>query len=144
MLFALASLFISAFLAATLLPLSSEVLLLALLREGFDPVLLIITASIGNTAGATVNWFLGRYLLQFQNRSWFYFSPQQISRAQHGFNRYGLWSLLFSWIPLVGDALTLIGGVMRVTFWKFVLLVGVGKTARYVVLASVGGWLFSP
>ncbi len=143
MLFALISLFASAFLAATFLPLSSEVLLLALLREGFSPLLLVTVASIGNTAGAIVNWLLGHYLLRFQERRWFYFTPRQIERAEHWFHRYGLWSLLFTWVPLIGDGLTLIGGVLRVPFWKFVLLVGIGKTARYLALVVLGGWLFA-
>lgn len=143
MFIALLSLFVSAFLAATLLPLSSEVLLLALLRDGGNPVLLVSIASVGNTAGSTVNWLLGHYLLRFQHRSWFYFSQQQIERAQRGFHRYGLWSLLFTWVPLIGDGLTLVAGVMRVPFWKFVLLVAIGKVARYVAVASLGGWLFA-
>ena len=142
MLLSLLSLFVSAFLAATLVPLSSEILLLALLSDGGDPLLLITVASIGNTLGSVVNWWLGRFLLEFQDRSWFYFSPDQIERAQRWYQRYGLWSLLFAWMPL-GDGLTVIGGVMRVPLWKFILLVGFGKTARYIVLVTLGGWLFS-
>lgn len=142
MFLSLLSLFISAFLAATLLPLSSEVLLLALLRDGGNPLLLVTIASIGNTLGSIVNWWLGHFLLRFQDRPWFYFTPAQIDRAQHWYQRYGLWSLLFAWAPFLGDGLTLIGGVMRVRLWLFVLLVGFGKTTRYIIVASVGGWFF--
>jgi len=137
----LLSLFVSAFLAATFLPLSSEVLLLALLQAGGEPILLVAVASVGNTLGSVVNWLLGHFLLRFQDRRWFYFTPAQIERAQHWFQRYGLWSLLFTWVPLLGDGLTLIGGVMRVRLWLFVLLVGTGKTVRYIMIASLGGWL---
>lgn len=125
-------LFLSAFFAATILPFYSEVVLFALLRDGGDPFLLVVVASVGNTLGAVVNWLLGRYLLHFQDRRWFYFKPEQISRAQNWFNRYGFWTLLLAWLPLGGDALTLIAGIMRVRFWLFIALVGIGKTARYV------------
>lgn len=143
MLLSLISLFVSAFLAATLLPLSSEILLLALLREGGDALLLVAVASTGNTLGAVVNWWLGILLLRFRDKRWFYFTPSQIDRAQRWYNRYGSWSLLFAWVPLLGDGLTLIGGVMRVRLWVFVLLVGFGKTTRYFIIASLGGWIFS-
>lgn len=142
MLLSLASLFVSAFLAATLIPLSSEIFLLALLRDGGNSTLLITVASLGNTLGSVVNWWLGRFLLKFQDRPWFYFSAEQIERSQRWYQRYGLWSLLLAWLPL-GDGLTVIGGIMRVPLWKFVLLVGFGKTARYIAVASLGGWLFA-
>jgi membrane protein YqaA with SNARE-associated domain len=125
-------LFGSAFLAATVLPFYSEVVLFALLREGGDPFLLVVTATLGNTLGAVVNWILGRYLLHFQNRRWFYFSHAQIERAQRWFQRYGFWSLLLAWLPVGGDALTLIAGIMKIRLWLFLLLVGAGKALRYI------------
>lgn len=132
-------LFSSAFLAATILPFYSEVILFALLREGGDPALLVAVATLGNTLGAVVNWFLGRYLLHFQDRRWFYFSHKQIARAQEWFQRYGFWTLLLAWMPIGGDALTLIAGVMRVRLWLFVLLVGIGKGLRYVSVVYLQG-----
>jgi membrane protein YqaA with SNARE-associated domain len=125
-------LFSSAFLAATILPFYSEVLLFALLREGGEPVALVTVATLGNTLGAVVNWVLGRYLLRFQDRRWFYFSRAQIAQAQRWYQRYGFWSLLMAWLPVGGDALTLIAGIMRVRLWLFLLLVGIGKGLRYV------------
>ncbi|MBK1722969.1 YqaA family protein [Thiocystis violacea] len=133
-------LFGSAFLAATILPFSSEVMLFALLREGGDPVALVATATAGNTLGAVVNWLLGRYLLHLRDRRWFYFSAEQIERAQQWFQRYGIWTLLLAWMPLGGDALTLIAGIMRVRLWVFLLLVGAGKAARYVSIVYVSAW----
>ena len=125
-------LFGSAFLAATILPFYSEVVLFALLRQGGNPLLLVAFASLGNTLGAVVNWFMGLYLLHFQHRRWFYFKPEQIRKAQAWFHRYGFWTLLLAWLPVGGDALTLIAGIMRVPLWLFLLLVGSGKTLRYL------------
>lgn len=134
-------LFGSSFLAATLLPFYSEVLLYALLREGGDPLMLVLVATLGNTLGAVVNWLLGIYLLHFQDRRWFYFSRQQIETAQRWYQRYGFWSLLLAWMPIGGDALTLIGGVMKVRLWLFLLLVGTGKGLRYVSVVYITDWI---
>ena len=128
------SLFISAFAAATILPFASEVLLLALLEQGRSPALLWLVATSGNTGGALVNWLLGRELLRFQHRRWFYFSPEQIARAQSWFNRIGKWSLLFAWLPIIGDGLTLAAGIMKVPARFFILAVGLGKGLRYGVV----------
>ena len=133
-------LFGSAFLAATILPFYSEVVLFALLREGGDPVALVVVATLGNTLGAVVNWLLGRYLLHFQDRRWFYFSRSQIDRAQRWFQRYGFWSLLLAWAPVGGDALTLIAGIMKVRLSVFLLLVGGGKALRYISVAYLSAW----
>lgn len=133
-------LFGSAFLAATILPFYSEVVLFALLREGGDPAALVATATLGNTLGAVVNWALGRYLLHFQDRRWFYFSRAQVERAQRWFQRYGFWSLLLAWAPVGGDALTLIAGIMKVRLWLFLLLVGTGKALRYLSVAWLTAW----
>ncbi|WP_027709215.1 YqaA family protein [Zooshikella ganghwensis] len=128
------SLFASSFLAATILPFYSEVLLYALLQTGEPAWLLIVVASIGNTLGAVVNWYLGRYLLHFKDRRWFYFKDEQIERMQYWFQRYGVWSLLLAWMPMGGDVLTLIAGIMKVRLGIFLTLVAIGKTARYIAV----------
>ncbi|MGB5200239.1 MAG: YqaA family protein [Sedimenticolaceae bacterium] len=133
-------LFGSAFLAATILPFYSEVVLFALLRDGGDPVALAAIATLGNTLGAVVNWLLGRYLLHFQDRRWFYFSRKQIENAQRWFQRFGFWSLLLAWAPIFGDALTLIAGIMKVRLGLFLLLVGTGKALRYASVVYVAEW----
>jgi membrane protein YqaA with SNARE-associated domain len=133
-------LFGAAFLAATILPFYSEVLLFALLRQGHDPYLLFWVATTGNTLGSVVNWWLGRYLLRFQHRAWFYFSPAQIARAQAWFQRYGIWTLLMAWLPIGGDPLTLVAGIMNVRLKVFVVLVAIGKGVRYVAVIWFSAW----
>ena len=133
-------LFASAFLAATILPFSSEVVLFSLLRDGGEPVALVVVATLGNTLGSVVNWALGLYLLHFQDRRWFYFSRDQIDKAQHWYQRFGFWSLLFAWLPLDGDALTLIAGIMKLRLWLFLLLVGTGKGLRFISVVFISDW----
>ncbi len=132
------SLFVSAFLAATVLPMSSEAVLSALVvGDGFDLWLLIALASIGNTLGAVVNWLLGRYCLRWRDRKWFPVSAAALERASRWFSRYGVFSLLFAWLPVVGDPLTFVAGILRVRFALFLVLVALGKTARYVAVAGM-------
>jgi len=132
-----AILFLSAFLAATILPFSSELTLTALLATGAPALSLLVVATVGNTLGSAVNWLLGLYLLHFKGRRWFYFSDAKIQRGQYWFNRYGVWTLLLSWVPVGGDVLTLVAGVMKVRFWLFLVLVAVGKALRYGVVIAV-------
>lgn len=124
-------LFGSSFLAATILPFYSEIVLVLGLQQGADPVMLLLTATLGNTLGAVVNWGIGKQLLRFQSKRWFYFSEGQIEKAQRWFQRRGVWSLLFAWLPIGGDALTLIAGVMNVRLPTFLVLVAIGKGLRY-------------
>ena len=126
--------FISALAAATILPFSSEVSVIAAIHNNNIPWVVWLAASLGNTLGAVINWCLGRYIERFKDRSWFPFKPNQIDRAQRLFNRYGLWTLLFSWLPIVGDALTLVAGTLKVRFVLFLVLVAIGKSARYAVI----------
>jgi membrane protein YqaA with SNARE-associated domain len=130
-------LFFIAFLAATLVPAYSEVMLVGLLRAGYDPLNLWLLATAGNTLGSAVNWILGRYLLAFQDRRWFPFRADNLGRAQQWFQRYGIWSLLFAWAPIGGDALTFVAGIMRVPFGRFALLTGTGKGARYAIVMGL-------
>jgi len=130
-------LFLAAFLAATLLPMQSEAALVALLLADYPPWLLVLVASAGNILGSMVNWWLGRGLLRFQDRRWFPVSPAALARAQDGYRRWGRWSLLLSWMPIIGDPLTLAAGVMREPLRVFLPLVAVAKAGRYIVLALV-------
>ena len=136
-------LWLAAFLAATLLPAQSEAVLAALLIAGDHPTIaLILVATCGNVLGSVVNWVLGRSLLRFKHAKWFPASDVQLDRAQGWYRRYGRWSLLASWLPVVGDPLTLVAGVMREPLIPFLLLVTCAKGARYIILAGlVLAWL---
>jgi membrane protein YqaA with SNARE-associated domain len=125
-------LFFISFLAATIFPLSSELTLIALLKTGiYSSFLIIGTASLGNILGSIFNWFLGFYLLNHVKKKWFPFKQNQINNASKIFNKYGVWSLLFAWVPVIGDPLTLIAGILRVKFLLFLTLVALGKISRY-------------
>ena len=131
------SLFGVAFLAATILPAYSEIMFAGMAAAGYDPWLLWIFASTGNTLGSAVNWVMGRYLLHFRDRKWFPFKEGSLGASQRWFQKYGVWSLLMAWAPVGGDALTFIAGIMRVNFWLFLLLTFIGKGARYAILLGV-------
>lgn len=131
-------LFASALVAATILPMQSEAVLAGLLAAGGRPaVLLIVVATVGNVLGSVINWYLGRVLLRFKDRRWFPSSDVQLERAQRWYARYGRWSLLGSWLPVIGDPLTVVAGVMREPLGPFLLLVTVAKGGRYLVLAAL-------
>lgn len=131
-------LFLSAFGAATLLPLQSEAVLVALLLGGDHATwALLAVASCGNVLGAWVNWLLGRSLEHYRERRWFPVGDARLQQAQAWYARYGRWSLLLSWMPLIGDPLTLVAGVMREPCWRFLLIVTLAKAGRYAVLAAV-------
>lgn len=134
-----AGLFLTAFLAATLLPAQSELVFAAMLSAGrYDPAALLLTATAGNTLGSIVNWALGRFVEHFRERKWFPFKPEQVHRAERWYARWGKWSLLLSWAPLIGDLLTLGAGLMRTPLATFTLLVLIAKGGRYLaILAAV-------
>ena len=138
----LSGLFIAAFLAATPIPFQSEVVFLALMAaKTTDPWVLVVVASTGNTLGSCVTYALGRGLGGARGAKWFPLTPDQMARATRWFNRWGLWSLLLSWAP-GGDLLVALSGVLRVPVWQFVILVGIAKTARYIVVALIGLGIF--
>ena len=132
---AYAGLFLASLAAATILPMQSEAALVGLLLADYSPGLLLAAASVGNVLGSVVNWLLGRCIARFRDRSWFPVSEVRMDRAQRWYRRYGKWSLLLSWVPIIGDPLTVVAGVLRESFPVFLLLVAVAKIGRYVVLA---------
>jgi len=138
------SLFVSAFAAATILPFSSEAVLSALVvGDGFQLWHLVVVASIGNTLGSSLNWGIGRYFRRWRRKKWFPISTETLGRASRWFRKYGLFSLLFSWVPILGEPLTAAAGIFRVRFVWFLCLVAVGKTARYIVVAMVAERAFA-
>ncbi len=131
------TLFFMSFLASTLLPLGSEWLLVMMLTGGYDPLSTVATATVGNYLGAVVTYLIGiaggNWLIERVLRV----SPEQQERAHGYYRRYGAFSLLFSWLPIVGDPLCLVGGMLRVNFGLFSLLVAAGKLIRYIVTAWI-------
>lgn len=133
-----AGLFLTALVAATILPMQSEAALVGLLLTGtYPPWILLAVASAGNVLGSAINWFLGRGIEHFRDRPWFPASESGLERAQRWYRRYGKWSLLLSWAPIIGDPLTVVAGVLREPFPVFLLLVAIAKIGRYLVLAAV-------
>ena len=131
----LPSLFLLSFLASTLLPLGSEWLLVLLLANRTDPVAAVATATIGNWLGACTTWGVGVWGGPFLVRRLLRLSAADEERAERFYTRYGSWSLLLSWLPVIGDPLCLVGGLLRVGFLRFSLLVVTGKLARYAAVA---------
>lgn len=135
---AYSGLFLSAFVAATLLPTASEAVLVGLLLAGNQPAeMLILVASVGNVLGSVVNWVLGRWIEHFKEKPWFPVKSASLARAQAWYSRYGKWSLLLSWAPVIGDPLTVVAGVMREPFPVFLVLVTLAKVGRYLILAAI-------
>lgn len=128
-------LFTSAFLAATMLPVVSEAVLVGLQASGhYDPVQLWLWATAGNTLGSVVNWVLGRFLVHWRHKRWFPIDEKHLERATRWYQRWGVWSLLLAWTPIIGDPLTCVAGVLRCRFPVFLALVTISKGGRYLVL----------
>jgi membrane protein YqaA with SNARE-associated domain len=138
MLAELAGLFTSAFLAGSILPAQSEIVLAALLMAGQQPAwLLVLVASIGNIAGACLNYALGRAADRLRHRRWFPLSAAGWDGAAARWHRWGVWSLLLSWLPIIGDGFTVLAGAARTPLWLFLALVSIAKAGRYIVLAML-------
>ncbi|WRH63497.1 MAG: YqaA family protein [Fuscovulum sp.] len=134
---ALFGLFLAAFVAATLIPFQSEIIFAGMIvaePERFGVILLV--ASVGNVLGSCLNYALGRGLMQLRVMERFRIPEEALRRAEAWFRRWGVWSLLLSWLPL-GDVLTVVAGTLRTPFWLFALLVSIAKTGRYLVLGLI-------
>jgi membrane protein YqaA with SNARE-associated domain len=130
-------LFLSAFVAATLLPMQSEGVLAMLLLRAEQPALLLIgIATAGNVLGAACNWLLGRYIGYCSRYRWFPVGEAALDKARQRYRRFGRWSLLLSWMPVIGDPLTVVAGIMREPLRWFIPLVLVAKLGRYIVVAA--------
>lgn len=125
--------------AATVLPISSEATLLYYIDAGQNPLLLFILAGVGNVLGSLINYAIGgrgiEYLLE-KNK----ISQTRWDKSKNSFKKYGAYSLLLSWVPIIGDPLTLVAGALRYDFYKFIILVSLAKFGRYAVL--IGGYLY--
>ncbi len=141
--YAYGGLFLSALIAATILPAQSEIVLVTLLLSGEWSIWgLLVSASVGNVLGSVINYALGRSAEAFRDRRWFPANPRALRRARDWYGRFGRWSLLLSWVPIVGDPLTVAAGLLREPLWRFLLLVTIAKVGRYLVLAALTlSWL---
>jgi membrane protein YqaA with SNARE-associated domain len=136
--FGLTGLFLAAFLAATIVPAQSEAVLVGLIVAGDHAVgALLFVATVGNVGGSLVNWILGRYLGRLFSHPRFPFSPDQIERAQRSYHKWGWVSLFASWVPIIGDPITVVAGTMKEPLWRFMTVVTIAKFGRYAVLAWV-------
>ena len=135
-------LFVAAFGAATLLPMQSEAVLVGmLLSDKYVASTLLAVATFGNVLGSVLNWVLGRSVERLRHKRWFPVSENKLEKARQSYLRYGRWSLLLSWVPIIGDPLTVVAGVMREPLWSFLLIVTLAKGVRYLVLTAVTlGW----
>lgn len=127
-------LFLASFLAATVLPLSSEVVLVVLLLNHFSPVNTILVATTGNVLGSITNYAIGFWGNYFLLEKLLRYSREDIEKADRRFQKYGIASLLFAWVPIVGDAFTVVAGLLKINFLLFLILVSVGKLVRYIVI----------
>ena len=135
-----AGLFLSAFLSATLLPGASEAALAAVLALGRSGVwVAVAVATLGNTLGSTVNWAIGRFLARHRGHRLFPVTEAQFARAAAFYRRWGVWSLLLSWVPVIGDPLTVVSGVLGTRLAAFVAIVALAKLGRYLVVAGIVG-----
>jgi len=133
--YGLPALFLLSFLASTMLPLGSEWLLVAMVIQRHDPLVTVLTATAGNYLGACTSYGIGIYGGDFLIKKLLRISDAERSRAERFFARYGSWALFFSWLPIIGDPLCLAGGVLKIPFSRFSILVASGKGLRYSAIA---------
>ena len=132
------SLFISSFLSSTIIPGHSEITLTTLIfLEKYSQLLLIFFASLGNILGSIVNWYLGIYMTKLEDKNWFPFKKKQLDKASSWYLKYGKWSLFLCWVPIIGDPLTIVAGMFRVSFFIFITIVSISKVLRYIFLGYI-------
>lgn len=137
-------LFTAAYVAATLIPTSSEAVLAGLIVDGrFDRFALLTVALAGNVLGALTNWAIGRWVaIRGYGRG--RIAPKKLARAESWMAKYGMWTLLLSWLPVIGDPLTLVAGLSRLSFWRFIIPTTIGKAARYVAIMAAAAPFAGP
>ena len=139
-LYACLLLFGTAFTAATLLPAQSEGFLFWLVyTQKYNAWILLAAATAGNVLGSLVNWGIGHYLAHFQHKKWFPVSPREFAKATQFFQKYGVWSLLLSWVPFIGDPITLAAGTLGIRLSTFLIWVTIAKLSRYLAVCAAAG-----
>ncbi|AKB70717.1 YqaA family protein [Methanosarcina mazei] len=128
------NLFVLSFLASTVLPFGSEALVVALVFQGFSPFSVVMVATTGNFLGSCTTYYLGlkgRHVLE----KYLSPSPEKLEKSERLFNKYGVYTLLFTWVPGIGDVITMVAGLMQLSFRSFSVLVFIGKFGRYFAIA---------
>ena len=129
-------LFVASFLAATILSFSSEIVLgLLLITNDYNTALLVGIATTGNVLGSIVNYIIGFYGSKFLIRKVIRVSEDEFDKAKHRFKKYGIFSLLLAWVPIIGDPLTVVAGALRINLLLFLILVTAGKLIRYIIIS---------
>ena len=132
------TLFSSSFISSTLLPGHSELILTAFIYSNKFPVLtLVLVASLGNILGSVLNWYLGFYFVKFKQKKWFPISHSQLEKSSLWFTNYGKWTLFLSWVPFIGDPLTVVAGILRIPIITFLIIVSISKILRYVFISLI-------
>jgi membrane protein YqaA with SNARE-associated domain len=131
-------LFIASFLASTILPFGSEGIVVLLVSRGFNAMTVVMVASTGNFFGACTSYYLG-FMGRGYIEKYLTIEQSELKKAEKYFSTYGSYVLLFTWAPLIGDAITVTGGLLKLEFTKFAILVFVGKFLRYLAVAYVAG-----
>ncbi len=126
-------LFFTSFISATLFPMGSEALLIFDINEGHNIYLLLFFATLGNSLGSTVNYFLGLKGEEYIVKKGF-LKEKKILQYKNFFDRFGGFALLLSWMPIIGDPITFIAGILKYDFKKFLVLVVLAKFGRYLFL----------
>ena len=133
------SLFFTSFLASTIIPLGSEGVVVYMIMKGHNIVSVVVIASIGNYLGACTTYILGYIGRQKALEKYLKINPVDFARAEKLFIKYGSPVLLFTWLPIVGDALAAIGGIFKLNFLLFSIYVFTGKFIRYLAVAYFAG-----
>jgi len=128
-------LFLASFLAATILPLGSEVVIVSLLLNDFNPSLVVSVATVGNVLGSLVNYAIGVFGSAYLIHRFLKISDERFNKAKQRFEKWGAASLLLAWMPIIGDPITVMAGVLRINIWQFLALVTIGKLGRYIVVS---------
>ena len=129
---------------ATIIPFGSEAYFITLLSlEKYNHFILFVVASVGNVLGSLFNWICGFYINFFIKKSWFPINNKIIDRGNKLFKKYGKWSLLISWFPLLGDPITFAAGTLRYPIIPFLVLVSIGKVGRYLIIYLSIIWAFN-
>ncbi len=129
------SLFLTSFLASTILPFGSESVVALLVHSGFNLFTVVIVATVGNYLGACTTYYIGLKGRSEIIDKYLSISQVQLAKTDKLFKKYGVYVLLFTWVPGIGDAITATGGLLKLPFKTFSIYVFAGKFARYLAIA---------